>query len=217
MAARSTDRARHPRALRSAALGGAATLAAAGAVAWHGASLDEPLDERVRTWLRRRHHPVVQGVSQTVALLGSIPVVLGAAAVGAAVVGRRRGRGVALPLLVCVGSAIGAQTAIKELVCRERPPRPRRRPARTSSFPSGHTTRASAAAAVSGYVALREGLVPRRVALPLAIGVPAAVGASRVYGDRHWATDVAGGWGLGALVAALCALWYDRARAAQGR
>jgi len=201
-----------PHALRSAALGGAATLAGAGAVAWYGRSLDAPLDARVRHWLRARHHPIAHGVSQGVALLGSIPVVIAGAALGAAVVGRRHGRAAALPLLACVGAAIGTQSLIKELVRRERPPRPRRKPARTSSFPSGHTTRASAAAAVSGYVAAREGLASPRVALPLALGVPVAVGASRVYGDRHWATDVAGGWGLGALVAAACALWYDRAR-----
>ena len=203
-----------PRALRSAALGGAATLAAAGAVAWRGAARGDPVDARVRDWLRDRLHPHVHALSQVVAVLGSIPVALATSAVGAAVLERRRGVRGALPVLVSVGSAIATQTLIKELVCRERPPRRSGRRARTSSFPSGHTTRATVAAAVAGYVALREGLAPRRVALPIALGVPAAVGASRVYGDRHWATDVAGGWGLGALVAALCALWYDRA---QGR
>src|SRR5689334_1099046 len=154
-----TDRAPspQPRVLRSAALGGAATLAAAGAAAWRGAARGDPVDARVRDWVHERHHPHVHALSQAVAVLGSIPVVVVTSAVGAAVVKKRRGARGALPLLVSVGSAIAAQTLIKELVCRERPPRRGGRRARTSSFPSGHTTRASVAAAVAGYVALREG------------------------------------------------------------
>ena len=43
-------------------------------------------------------------------------------------------------------------------------------------------------------------------------GPPLAIGASRVYPDVHWATDVLGGWSVGALVAALGAVVYERVR-----
>jgi len=46
----------------------------------------------------------------------------------------------------------------------------------------------------------------------LGSGIALAAGASRIYVDRHWATDLVGGWALGATTGALCALWYDRLR-----
>src|SRR5438094_109664 len=135
-----------PRALRSAALGGAATLAAAGAVAWRGAARGDPVDARVRDWLRDRHHPHVHALSQVVAVLGSIPVVLATSAVGAAVLERRRGVRGALPVLVSVGSAIATQTLIKELVCRERSPRAASSAARPSRWTTACATGSKRAA-----------------------------------------------------------------------
>ena len=200
------------RALALAAFGGAAALGTAGAVAWAGVGEDEPIDHRVRAWLRDRQHPHVHRASTLVGHLGSTPAALAAAGAGAMAVARRHGRAPALPLVVCVGAALASHALVKSLVQRPRPSRRRRM--RTSSFPSGHSTRAAAVAALTGYVALRDDLAPRRAVLPLGVAIPAAVGASRVYGDRHWATDVGGGWGLGVAIAALGALWYERARAA---
>ena len=71
-----------------------------------------------------------------------------------------------------------------------------------AAFPSGHTTVAFAAAAVvsaemsrSGY-ATQHPRVARAVA-PVMFGVASLVGASRMYHDAHWASDVMAGAGIG--------------------
>ncbi len=49
------------------------------------------------------------------------------------------------------------------------------------SFPSGHATRASAAALTIAYVLVRERLVPKSVALPVALAIAAAAGSAIWY------------------------------------
>ena len=82
---------------------------------------------------------------------------------------------------------------------RERPHRNGRR--RYDSFPSGHTTGATALALTTAYVLHRERLISTRRAVALAVGAPAIMGAYRVIADDHWATDVFAGWVLGSAVA----------------
>ena len=55
-------------------------------------------------------------------------------------------------------------------------------------------------------------MIPRPAAIAVASIVPLVVGASRVYLDVHWTTDVLGGWSVGSLVAALSAGVYERVR-----
>jgi membrane-associated phospholipid phosphatase len=64
------------------------------------------------------------------------------------------------------------------------------------SFPSGHATRAGALAATLGP------LMPRRARAAAALW-GAAVGASRVLLGVHFASDIAGGWLIGALIGRL--------------
>lgn len=73
------------------------------------------------------------------------------------------------------------------------------RPGRTS-FPSGHTTAAFAfASAVTADLrAMRPDVA--RVAGPLLYAGAATVGAARIYSDRHWASDVVLGAGIGTFV-----------------
>jgi membrane-associated phospholipid phosphatase len=75
---------------------------------------------------------------------------------------------------------------------------------RTDSFPSGHTTGTTALALTAAYVLRRERLISRRKAAAVGIGAPLLMGAYRVIADEHWATDVAGGWLLGAAIALGC-------------
>jgi membrane-associated phospholipid phosphatase len=86
---------------------------------------------------------------------------------------------------------------------RERPLRPGVR-RRTDSYPSGHTTGATALALTLAYVLFNDGLISARRAAAIAIGAPALMGAYRVIADDHWATDVVGGWLLGGAIAATC-------------
>jgi membrane-associated phospholipid phosphatase len=68
-----------------------------------------------------------------------------------------------------------------------------------SSFPSGHATAAFAVATVVAEEGARWW--PNRTWLvdPLVYGGAAAVGWARVYGEKHWASDVLAGAGIGTL------------------
>ena len=69
-----------------------------------------------------------------------------------------------------------------------------------TSFPSGHTTAAFAAAsAVTAELSVTH---PRaaRVAGPLLYGGATFVGLSRMYDNKHWASDVVAGAAIGTLV-----------------
>lgn len=101
-----------------------------------------------------------------------------------------------------VASVLGAGIlcqVIKYPVGRVRPYRSdspwRFRPFRgDASFPSGHTTEAFA---VMSVIAAH---VENIFAQSLCYGVAASVGWSRIYHDRHWASDVVGGAVLGTTV-----------------
>lgn len=93
--------------------------------------------------------------------------------------------------------------AVKLGYFRERPPRRGSR-RRTDSYPSGHTTGATALAVSTALVLRRTGLMSRGRASALAVGGPAFMGAYRVIADDHWTTDVVGGWLLGTAIGLAC-------------
>jgi membrane-associated phospholipid phosphatase len=66
------------------------------------------------------------------------------------------------------------------------------------AFPSGHSIRAAAVAGAVAWLLTRWYPHRRAAAWSIAIVVPAAVGASRVYQGAHWATDVLAGIAVGA-------------------
>ncbi len=65
------------------------------------------------------------------------------------------------------------------------------------SFPSGHTIAAFAAAAAVTSVTSRFSPDTRWVVGPAMFGGAALVGLSRMYDNRHWASDVIAGAGIG--------------------
>jgi membrane-associated phospholipid phosphatase len=76
-----------------------------------------------------------------------------------------------------------------------------------ASFPSGHSAIAFAtASSVSGELA---GWRPdvRRVVAPVLYAGAAVVAASRVYDDRHWASDVLAGAGIGTVAGRATVRW----------
>ena len=90
--------------------------------------------------------------------------------------------------------------AFKLFYRRERPRRPGRR-RRSDSYPSGHTTATTAVALTVATVLAQRQLVSRPAAVALGVVAPGLMGAYRVLADDHWATDVVGGWLLGAAIA----------------
>ena len=79
------------------------------------------------------------------------------------------------------------------------------------SFPSGHTTGVTAEAFAIGYILAREDLLTPAIATALAAW-PLLVGVTRVYRDRHWTSDVLGGYSAGTAVAAAMAMLYELRR-----
>ena len=65
------------------------------------------------------------------------------------------------------------------------------------SFPSGHTTAAFAVAAVLSGESRHRWPRRARYIVPIAYAAAALVGASRVYNDKHWMSDVMLGAGVG--------------------
>lgn len=92
--------------------------------------------------------------------------------------------------------------AVKVVLIRQRPRRPDAR-VRYDSFPSGHTTGATALALTTAIVLQRDGLISPRRAAAIGVGAPLLMGFYRIVADDHWATDVAGGWVLGSAIALL--------------
>lgn len=66
-----------------------------------------------------------------------------------------------------------------------------------ASMPSGHTTVAFAAAAAFGAELSRSHHAAARVVTPLLYTTAAGVGASRLYNNKHWASDVLIAAGIG--------------------
>ena len=85
-----------------------------------------------------------------------------------------------------------------------------------ASFPSGHTTGVTAEALGIAYVLIREGLASPATVASL-VAWPLVVGVTRLYRDRHWASDVLAGWVTGTGVAALSVLLYEWRRRSAAR
>jgi undecaprenyl-diphosphatase len=71
------------------------------------------------------------------------------------------------------------------------------------AYPSGHSAYAVAWVAAAVVLTRRLRLVASGTLVFVALGIAAAIGVSRGYLRAHWASDVTGGWGLGAAVFAL--------------
>jgi undecaprenyl-diphosphatase len=202
---------RHHLALASAIGGGVALIAAI--VAEVGADENLAIDHAIRAILECKGHPRTRAVLRVAGTAGTAGVYLPATLIASAVVARRRDHTRAVAIPAAVLGAVGASWLLKRIVRRPRPV-PRSGPVNERpSFPSGHATRASAMTLIIAYVLVRERLASPTVALPVAIALTAAVGASRAYADAHWTTDVVAGWALGGASAGAAAVWYEQRRA----
>jgi len=109
--------------------------------------------------------------------------------------------------------AILAHHGIKLVYRRARPEHALRLEKWEPAFPSGHTADSTAVLATGSWILVREGVVPARIAMPVAASIAITTGISRIALGWHWSTDVLGGWLTGIAVAAVCAGEYERERA----
>jgi membrane-associated phospholipid phosphatase len=198
----STDRRRSSEAGSQLAMG-AGAVAAMVILARQLRSGDPPeIDLRVRHTARSRPMRAAKKVLWPLFPLGLPGVYITIAYATARALHRRRQRGgPAIVTSAWLGWLV--HRAAKLVYTRERPRRKGKK-RRTDSFPSGHTTGATALALTAAYVLRRRALISLPSAAAIASIAPIAMGAYRVIDDEHWATDVVGGWLLGAAIGLTC-------------
>jgi membrane-associated phospholipid phosphatase len=187
------------------------------------------VDERIARWSQRQAARAPTPVRRTAAVvrvagdpgtlaLGGVTYLVGVAA---------RDRATAEVGLHTAGSIVAAGVvtgAIKMATGRARPyvtgdsnahsfapGRGLRRGNAYQSFPSGHATAAFAFAAALSAEGRHRWPTTNRVTEPLAYTAASLVALSRVYHDRHWASDVVLGAGVG-FVAGRALVRYQHAR-----
>jgi membrane-associated phospholipid phosphatase len=121
----------------------------------------------------------------------------------------RTGHGRAASALTLASASSGiAQKLFDDHVFRRQPP-PGHPKQGTPSFPSGHAIQLAAVSLTAGYVLMREKIAPAAIAMPLAVGLPMLSSGARLYQDRHWASDVIGGWLVGIALASWSSAAYE--------
>lgn len=174
-------------------------------------------DRAVRDWVFAHRPPWLVSVFGVVTLLGDRnTLVIGAAIV--ALILARGGARLRLLLVVALPFCLAATARLLRMWYQiPRPPEGLISSGLVFGFPSGHTSEATAMALVIGYVLARERRA-QRLGWTIALTVPLAVGTSRLFLDMHWASDVLGGWLLGATYAvAVCALYEQALRRARNK
>lgn len=172
----------------------------------------DPFDHPIRDWALAHRSPPLTAAFEVATWAGSPSVVVPGAVLAALWLWRAERLPIAGAMVVAPALAAGLFNATKRVYARPRPPGGAFLPQKTWSFPSGHATVSAAVFGALGYVLWREKLLSGPAATALTTVPPVVVGASRVYLDVHWATDVVGGWSLGGLVAALAGAVYDHVR-----
>ena len=169
------------------------------------------IDGTVRRALPKRHRRVTRVAMQVWEPLGKWYGQTPVAALTTAAVWRARGPRAALPIAAASASAASLAWVL-ERTMRPRKPPPGRHSPSEPAFPSGHALQTTAVAWTTAYVLVRDGMAPAGAAVPLAVALPAVSGIVKLWRDRHWFTDVVGGYLLGAALAASATAGYEMAR-----
>lgn len=125
---------------------------------------------------------------------------------------QRQGRTAAAVTIAGTSVAAAVLPLILDRVVRRRRPPPERREPSKQSYPSGHALQTSAMALAVGYVMHRERLARPGWLVPLG-PLSLLAGAGRLLLDRHWTSDVMGGYCAGIALGAASAGCYELARA----
>lgn len=169
-------------------------------------------DGAVQAWMVAHQFPQLDTVFLWITRVGGITGMCVLALIGAAYLWYRGHRRVAGGVLVVPVVAIMLFSVVKRIYARPRPLGLGGRVDSSYSFPSGHATASAAVCCTLAYVLWREGFIGRRTALAFALLAPLSIGASRLYLNVHWATDVLGGWSVGLFIAVLSAVLYNHHR-----
>jgi membrane-associated phospholipid phosphatase len=165
-------------------------------------------DHRLRDEIQLQREPEGEAVAEVIHPIGKqwihIPIT---AALSGSLAYHGAGRGAVVPLVASIGS--DTLSRLFDRLPPNRKPPPGHPNQKKTSFPSGHANETTAVAFTSAYVLAREGAVAPAPAFAVATLLAIASPASRIYMDRHWASDVIAGWCLGFATAAGCAAIYE--------
>lgn len=187
-----------------------AALAGLGSLVLRGTT--KPFDNRIRRYFPRYRRSRTKRTTETLGPIGKTWLHL---SVTGAVAGYLllRGKSVDSATTVILSSlaSYGASGAAEKFLPRRQAPWGRLS-ITEPSFPSGHALRAATVSLVTAYVLLRENVGHRRIAVPLALSVLPITALHALYLDRHWATDIVGGWLGGMAIGSVCAYGYEVAQ-----
>ncbi|WP_330233532.1 phosphatase PAP2 family protein [Nocardia sp. NBC_00508] len=169
------------------------------------------IDRTLTEWAIAHRNGVLTPIAVTVSVLsGTIAMTVLATLTCMGLSWQRRWPAAAL----VAGAGLGAGLLVrggKNLVGRARPPvEDHLISVANLSYPSGHSVGSFVVIGVVAVVALPSVRGPslRILAATAAVVFVAAVGLSRIYLGVHWATDILGGWCIGALWLILCLTVY---------
>jgi membrane-associated phospholipid phosphatase len=136
--------------------------------------------------------------------------VLAAAYVAAS--GERRSRVAGMAAIVTAASAATALSHVFDDLLPQ-PPAPPGRPTRDHPvFPSGHAFGTMSVALMAAYVITREAIAHAAIVYPLALAVPIASSAGRLIEEKHWISDIGGGYLAALALTAAIASAYEATR-----
>ncbi len=156
---------------------------------------------------RRATRALATGIGPVGKWWGQAPL----AAAAAALAWRSRGPNAAVPIAAASATAAALAWGLEQWMPQRQPPPGRHSPTEPA-FPSGHALQTSAVAWTVAWVLSRERLGRRAVTIPVALTIPIMSGLAKAYLDKHWLTDVLGGYLVGAAIAAPAAAGYELAR-----
>ena len=156
--------------------------------------------------------PAARNAALIISRVAAPSVIIPSTAALAAWLWRERGLSIAGAVVMSPAVALAIFSTVKRIYRRKRPAGGARLHELTYAFPSGHAAASAAVFGTASYVLWREDMLSRGAAEAFAGLGTLLVGASRVYLDAHWTTDVLGGWAVGGLVAAMSAAVYERVR-----
>jgi undecaprenyl-diphosphatase len=169
------------------------------------------LDARARRQFPKRRRPATRKAAELVQPLGKwfgqVPMGLGVSAM----LWRANRRSGALSIAGASATAASLAWLLEQTMTPRMPPPGRHSPTEPA-FPSGHALQTSALALTTAYVLSREGIVNGATSVPLATILPLSAGLVKLYLDKHWFTDVLGGYLLGATIAASAAAAFELGR-----
>ena len=207
---------------RAVALGVVSAAAAAGFAALAAAVARRdtaPADHAVRRAAAADRDGPVHAAAEAVKKVGKwytyIPAATAAALAVLAAPGEGRGgrsRRVGAGAVMLAGTVATALNPAFDHLLPQPPAPPGHRSRSKPVFPSGHAFGPGAVSLAAAYVLAREGIARPGIALPAAAAVPVLTAGPRMLVQKHWASDVLGGWLGGVCVAAACLAAYEATR-----